>query len=60
MRYKLQTIDSQIVLKVTKIMFKKKSIYWVIFSIIAVFAIYFIGNNNPISMEFIVTQNGFF
>jgi uncharacterized membrane protein YdjX (TVP38/TMEM64 family) len=59
MRYKLQTIDSQIVLKVTKIMPKKKTIYWIIFIIIAVFGVYLLGSNNPISMEFIVTQNGF-
>ena len=59
MRYKLQTIDSQIVLKVSKTMINKKTIYWSLFGIIAVFGLYFLGNNNPISMEFIVTQNGF-
>ena len=59
MRYKLQTIDSQIVLKNTKTMFSKKKIYWLLFGIIAVFGLYLLGKNNPISMEFIVTQNGF-
>ena len=38
---------------------KKKTIYWIIFTIIAVFGVYLLGSNNPISMEFIVTQNGF-
>ena len=55
----MQTIDSQIVLKVSKTMINKKTIYWSLFGIIAVFGLYFLGNNNPISMEFIVTQNGF-
>ena len=41
-------------------MINKKTIYWSLFGIIAVFGLYFLGNNNPISMEFIVTQNGFF
>ena len=40
-------------------MINKKTIYWSLFGIIAVFGLYFLGNNNPISMEFIVTQNGF-
>ncbi len=59
MRYKLQTIDSQIVLKVRIIMLNKKTIYWILFVIIAVFGLYQLGINNPISMEFLLTQNGF-
>ncbi|MGY9025657.1 MAG: TVP38/TMEM64 family protein [Candidatus Pelagibacterales bacterium] len=40
-------------------MLKKRTIYWIIFGIIALFIIAFIGKNNPISMELLITQHGF-